>query len=250
MCGRYTYRLTWEQIVRLYQLTFDQPARNAAARYNICPATQVDVVALTEGKRTLVPMRWGLIPHWWAKPLKNMTLATFNARAETVAEKPMFRQAFEKRRCLIPASGYYEWHDTPDGKQPYYFTARDGSPALTIAGLWDEWIDRESGRPLKSCTMIITEPNEFVAEVHDRMPALLAERDFDAWLSGEAGTELLRPAPNELLHRWPVSQRVNSSRASDDDESLIAIEGSVATSDEFMAATIALGREVGQLGEY
>ncbi|HTE76067.1 MAG TPA: SOS response-associated peptidase [Xanthobacteraceae bacterium] len=150
-----------------------------------------------------------------------MKLATFNARAETVTEKPFFREAFKRTRCLIPVSGYYEWQDTPSGKQPYYFTARDGSPALTIAGLWDEWRDRESGETLRSCTMIITEPNKFVAEVHDRMPVLLAEEGFEPWLSGKAGLELLKPAPDDLLQKWPVSKRVNSSRASDDDPTLI-----------------------------
>ena len=82
-------------------------------------------------------MRWGLVPRWWSKPLKEVKMATFNARAETVETKPFFRDAFKRTRCLIPVSGYYEWQDTPDGKQPWYFTARDGSPALTIAGLWD-----------------------------------------------------------------------------------------------------------------
>jgi putative SOS response-associated peptidase YedK len=139
---------------------------------------------------------------------------TFNARAETVVEKPFFRQAFERNRCLIPVSGYYEWEDTPSGKQPWYFTARDGSPALTVAGLWDEWRGKTSGETLKSCTMIITDPNNFVAEVHDRMPVLLTEKDFEPWLSGSAG---LNPAAEDLLQRWSVSKRVNSSRAPDDD---------------------------------
>jgi putative SOS response-associated peptidase YedK len=105
-------------------------------------------------------------PWWWSKPLKEINLATFNARAETVATKPFFRDAFKRTRCLIPVSGYFEWQDTPGGKQPWYFTARDGSSALTVAGLWDEWKNPETGEPLKSCTMIVTEPNEFVAEVH------------------------------------------------------------------------------------
>ena len=168
-----------------------------------------------------MPVRWGLVPSWWSKPLKDLKLATFNARAETFAEKPFFRGAFKRNRCLIPVSGYYEWQDTPDGKQPWYFTARDGSPALSIAGLWDEWHDKASGKTLKSCTMIITEPSAFVAEVHDRMPALLAEQDFESWLSGGAGLELLKPAANDLLQRWPVSKRVNSSRAPDEDSTLI-----------------------------
>ena len=109
-------------------------------------------------------------------------------------EKPFFRSVFKRKRCLIPVSGYYEWQDTSDGKQPWYFTARDGSPALTIAGLWDEWTDIETRKRLKSCTMIITEPNKFVAEVHDRMPVLLDEKDYEPWLSGEAGLELFKPA--------------------------------------------------------
>ena len=138
-----------------------------------------------------------------------------------VAEKPMFRGSFKNKRCLIPVSGYYEWEDTPGRKQPWYFTARDGLPALTVAGLWDEWRDKANGETLKSCTMIITEPNEFVAEVHDRMPVLLAEKDFEPWLSGEAGAEVLKPAGNDLLQRWPVSRRVNSSQAADDDPTLI-----------------------------
>ncbi len=121
-------------------------------------------------------MHWGLIPSWWSKPIK---LAAFNARAETVVEMPFFRDAFKRTRCLIPVTGYYEWQGRPDGKQPWYFTARDDSPALTIGGLWDEWRDRTSGDTLKSCAMIITEPNKFVAEVHDRMPALIAEGDFE-----------------------------------------------------------------------
>ena len=120
-----------------------------------------------------------------------------------------------------PASGYYEWQDTPGGKQPWYFTARDGSPALTVAGLWDEWKDKETGKSLKSCTMIITEPNEFVAEVHDRMPVLLTEDQFDRWLRAEAGIEILKPTPNDFLQKWPVSKRVNSSRADDDGPTLI-----------------------------
>ena len=221
MCGRSTYRLTWEEIIALYRLTLDQPPVNTRARYNVCPTTTIDTIVSTDGQRTLVPMRWGLVPSWWSKSLKELKLATFNARAETVAEKPMFRSAFKRTRCLIPVSGYYEWQDTPDGKQPWYFTPRDGSPALTIAGLWDEWRDKANGEALKSCAMIICEPNDFVAEVQDRMPVLLSANDFEPWLRGEAGLELLKPAPNDLLQKWPVSKRVNSSRASDDDPTLI-----------------------------
>jgi putative SOS response-associated peptidase YedK len=221
MCGRATYKLTWEEIVALYRLTLGPAPHNFQPRFNVCPTTTIDAIVSTEGARTLERMRWGLVPGWWPKPLKELKLATFNARAETVDEKPMFRSAFKRKRCLIPVSGYYEWQDTPGGKQPWYFTARDGSPALTIAGVWDEWTDKETLKRLKSCAMIITEPNKFVAEVHDRMPVLLTEKQFDPWLSGEVGIEYLKPAPNDFLQKWPVSKRVNSSRADDDDATLI-----------------------------
>jgi putative SOS response-associated peptidase YedK len=166
--------------VRLYRLPLDTPARNAQPRYNICPTTTIDAV-IGHGKRELLPMRWGIVPSWWSKPLKEMKHATFNARAETVAEKAMFRDAFKRTRCLIPASGYFEWQDTPDGMQPYYFTRRDGEP-VTIAGLWDEWRDKQAGELVKSCAMVITEANEFVSEVHDRMPVILEQREAARFL--------------------------------------------------------------------
>ena len=145
-------------------------------------------------------------------------MATFNARAETVATKPFFRDAFKRNRCLIPMSGYYEWQDTPQGKQPWYFTADDGSPILTAAGLWNSWKNPETGQALLSCTMIITEPNALVAAVHDRMPVLLTEKQFEPWLRGEAGIEYLKPPGDDLLlQKWPVSKRVNSSKAPADD---------------------------------
>jgi putative SOS response-associated peptidase YedK len=221
MCGRFTVKATWAELVALYRLTMEAPPHNLRPRYNVCPTDPVDVVTADDNKRELVTMRWGLVPWWWSKPLKEMRVAKFNARAETVETKPVFRDAFKRTRCLIPLSGYYEWRDTPSGKQPWYFTATDGSPLLTAAGLWDEWKDRSTGERLKSCTMIITEPNEFAAEIHDRMPVFLMEDQFAPWLSGEAGTEFLKPAPSNYLQRWPVSKRVNSSKADADDHSLI-----------------------------
>jgi putative SOS response-associated peptidase YedK len=220
MCGRFTNRLTWREIVALYRLAVPvTPERNLPARYNICPTDTVDTIIERGGKRDLVSMRWGLIPAWWKKSAKEMP-ATFNARAETLADKPMFRDAFRRNRCLIPASGYYEWLATPTGKQPYYYTARDGS-ALTLAGLWDEWKDRETGTPLQSCTMVVTKANALAAKVHNRMPVLLQPQDFDGWLAGTTGTELLKPASDDYLQVWPVSRRVNSSRAPNDDPALI-----------------------------
>jgi putative SOS response-associated peptidase YedK len=220
MCGRFTNRLTWREIVALYRLTVPAaPERNLPARYNICPTQMIDAVMVSQGKRELVPMRWGLVPSWWKKTLKELP-STFNARAETVAVKPMFRSAFNRTRCLIPASGYYEWANTANGKQPYYFSARDGAP-LTMAGLWGEWKNIETGEPLKSCAIIVTSANAVAGKVHDRMPVLLQAKDFHGWLAGNAGIELLRPAPDDYLQSWPVSKRVNSSRAPGDDPTLI-----------------------------
>src|SRR5271169_5718777 len=126
-------------------------------------------------------MRWGLARSWWNKPLKELRLATFNARAETVAETPFFRSSFKRTRCLIPASGYYEWRTVGKEKQPYYFARRDGQ-TITIAGLWSEWKNSETGTLQNTCTMIITQANKFVAGVHDRMPLILEEKQFETWL--------------------------------------------------------------------
>jgi putative SOS response-associated peptidase YedK len=182
MCGRFTVKATWAELIALYRLRMAAPPHNLQPRYNVCPADPVDVVTAEGGKRELGPMRWRLVPRWWSKPLKELRMATFNARAETVETKPFFRDAFKRTRCLIPMSGYFEWQARASGKQPWYFTAADGSPLLTAAGLWDRWKDRATGEQIKSCTMIITKPNDFVAEVHDRMPVLLTDDQFPPWL--------------------------------------------------------------------
>jgi putative SOS response-associated peptidase YedK len=221
MCGRFTNKLTWAEVVALYRLTMDRPPHNMPPNYNVCPTDPVDTVVEHAGKRDLVQMRWGLVPYWWTGYLKSLRLSTFNARVETVETKPFFREPFKRRRCLMPMSGYYEWQNTSHGKQPWYFTARDGSPILTAAALWDEWKNKETGERLKSCAMLISEPNEFVAEVHDRMPVLLMPSQFEHWLRGSMGVEELRPAPNDYLQRWPVSKRVSSSKADKEDATLI-----------------------------
>jgi putative SOS response-associated peptidase YedK len=205
----------------MYQLMVPAAIPNMRPSFNVCPTDPVDTVVANDGRHELETMRWGLIPFWWSKPLKELRLATFNARVETVTTKPFFREPFKSRRCLMPVSGYFEWQDTPGGKQPCYFTARDGSPVLTVAGLWDQLKNKETGERIKSCAMIITEPNSFVAEVHDRMPVLLMPNQFEHWLSGNMGVDELKPAPNDYLQRWPVSKRVNSSKADKDDVSLI-----------------------------
>jgi putative SOS response-associated peptidase YedK len=152
-------------------------------------------------------------------PLKQLP-ATFNARAESVADKPMFRDAFMRRRCIIPASGYYEWIARPDGKQPYFISAADGG-VLSFAGLWDRWKTPETGEPAASCTIIVTDANALTRPIHDRMPVLLDKADIESWLNGTGGTELLRPAADDHLRMWPVSRRVNKTGTGDDDQTLI-----------------------------
>jgi putative SOS response-associated peptidase YedK len=219
MCGRFVQRYTWDDVQELYELP-DGPAPNLQAHYNVAPTDAVNVVrSATGGAAELVSMRWGLVPWWWKKPLKQVP-ANFNARAETVADKPMFRDAFARHRCVIPASGYYEWLKRPDGRQPYFISAADGS-VLSFAGLWDRWKNPETGEPVISCTIIVTDANELTRPIHDRMPVVLDKADIRLWLSGEAGTELLKPAAEDRLRMWPVSRRVNKTGAGDDDSTLI-----------------------------
>jgi putative SOS response-associated peptidase YedK len=219
MCGRFTQAYTWQELVALYRLTV--PAVNLQPRYNIAPTTTIDVIIPRGADRLeLTPMRWGLISYWWKKTTKEVP-STFNARVETVAEKPMFRDAFKRSRCVIPASGYYEWKSTPTGKQPYYISAADGS-VLSFAGLWDEWHDIETGEIVKSCTIIVTAANDFTRRVHERMPVVLEQ--FEPWLTGAAGAGMLKPAPEDMLQMWPVSRKVNRVGNDSDGTLIIAIQ--------------------------
>ena len=195
-----------------------QASVNIAPRYNIAPTTMIDVVVPHETGRGLPTMRWGLIPSWWKKTAKEAP-STFNARAETVATKPMFRTAFKRSRCLIPTSGYYEWKATSTGKQPYYISAHDAS-VLSFAGLWDEWRDIETGEAVKSCTIIVTDANALTRQIHERMPVVIAPERFGPWLTGVAGTELLKSVPEEMLQMWSVSRKVNRV-GNDSDPTLI-----------------------------
>jgi len=214
MCGRFTQYLTWAELHRLSSLLLND-GRNLQARYNIAPTTTVDVIRLNaEGRQELVPMRWGLVPGWWDKPL-NKVPATFNARIETVEKMPMFRDAWKKRRCIIPASGFFEWTGDKGAKIPHYFTASDGNP-MAFAGLWDRW-KNELGDEVLSCTIIVGEGNDWMQEFHDRSPVLLDPSDFEAWLNGTAGKEILRQPPVGAMREWIVSTRVNKSGESDDD---------------------------------
>lgn len=218
MCGRFTQNYTWEQVHAF--LSVFGPPRNLRPRYNIAPTTTIDVVRAGPEGREIVPMRWGLVPGWWKKPIKDLP-ATFNARAETVAEKPMFRGAFKERRCIIPASGFYEWTGERPNRQPHLFAAADGSPILAFAGLWDRGREPGSIVEAPSATIIVCGASAWMEKYHDRMPVLLHREDFDGWLSGTAGTEVLKCAPESALREWLVSTRLNRTGVGDDDPSII-----------------------------
>ena len=226
MCGRFTQHYTWAEVHAFLNVFGDLGTpRNLQPRYNIAPTTFIDVVTTRVRDREIVgrevvPMRWGLIPTWWKKSRKDVP-ATFNARAETVAEKPMFRGAFKYRRCIIPASGFYEWTGGRDARQPHLFTAADGAPVLAFAGLWDRWIDPDNFDEVISATIIVSGASAWMAPYHDRMPVLLEPQSFDAWLDGSLGANALKPAAEAALCEWPVSKRLNRTGFGDDDPTII-----------------------------
>jgi putative SOS response-associated peptidase YedK len=219
MCGRFTQHYTWAEVHAFLSLL--GTPRNLRPHYNIAPTMTVNMVRLDrDGRREMVSMRWGLVPYFWKKNLKEAP-ATFNARAETVAEKPMFREAFKRRRCIIPASGFFEWTGEKGDKQPHLFTAADGSPILAFAGLWEKWREPETSEDVLSCTIIVSGASSWMAPYHDRMPVLLGAKDFDAWLNGTLGADALKPAAESALREWPVSKRVNRSGEGDDDPTIV-----------------------------
>ena len=196
----------------------DQFALEAAiewdARYNIAPSQNVMTVSLDHGKRVAVLRRWGLVPSWAADPKIGNSL--INARAETVAEKPAFRSAFKRHRCLVIADGFYEWRNDGKTKQPFFIRMKNEMP-FAFAGLAEHWAKE---KVIDSATIITTEPNELMASIHDRMPVILPEMAYDLWLDPEfQGKEkllsLLKPCSAEDLIATPVSTLVNSPRNED-----------------------------------
>ena len=181
-------------------------------RYNIAPTQQIPVVledASNDG-RTLEMMHWGLIPSWSKDP--SIGARMINARAETVSEKPSYRSAFKRRRCLIVADGFYEWKKTDAGKQPYYLRLKDESP-FGFAGLWESW-SMDGGEELRSATIITTEPNEVTAKIHNRMPVILPPDLYDAWLEPDNDDQeellsMLTSYPAKEMEAYPVSKCVN-----------------------------------------
>lgn len=216
MCGRFALISDTERLAEIFGLdmTAVTGIPPAVPRYNIAPTQPVAAVRLSPetGRRELTFFRWGLIPSW----AKDMSIGArmINARSESVAEKPSFRAAFKRRRCIIPADGFYEWQKLNGGKQPVYIHGVEGQ-LLGLAGLWEVWRDPE-GSSLQTCTILTTRPNELVAPIHNRMPVILEPEDYDLWLNPgdkpEQGLHLLRPYPAEKLEAYPVSKLVNSPK--------------------------------------
>ena len=203
MCGRFQLKLAEEW---LGDLGLEMP--DLPPRYNVAPTQEVLAVREETGRREAALLKWGLVPHWADDPAVGGRL--INARAESVARKPAFRDPFKSQRCLVPADGFYEWRRVGRAKDPFLFRMRDGK-TFAFAGVWDRWV-RKRGR-IDSCAVLTTAANEVVTPVHDRMPVILERDASDLWLDPKARPEdlhaLLRPFPAERMEAVPVSPRVN-----------------------------------------
>ena len=224
MCGRFTSRSTAAELAEHFDVD-EVVAPDLGPRFNVAPTDPVYAVAETaERVRRLGTFRWGLVP-FWADDLK-VGARMINARAEGIADKPAFRRSFERRRCIVPADGFYEWERVAKGarKQPWYISGIDGEP-LAFAGLWDTWRAKDDdAHPVRSCTIITGPPNAKVARLHDRMPVVLPREAWDEWLDPGnhhvAGLQsLLVAAPDDLFDLVPVSTAVN--RVTNDGPDLI-----------------------------
>ena len=210
MCGRFTLTVDPDELQQQFGLSQPPPAE-LGPRFNIAPSQAVAVVA-NNAERTLELFQWGLIPSWAKDPKIGNKL--INARAETLPEKPSFRAALKRRRCLVLADGFYEWKkEAAGGKTPMFIRMQDGRP-FAFAGLWETW-QSPDGSLLKTCTIITTEPNQLMAGIHNRMPAILPPAAYDQWLTaGELPTpeamSLLKPYDPAQMQAMPVSPRVNS----------------------------------------
>jgi putative SOS response-associated peptidase YedK len=217
MCGRYTVTSAPEVLRALFRYA-EQP--NFPPRYNIAPTQPIAIVRLVEGKRQFALVRWGLLPSWVKDP-KTFALL-INARGESVAEKPAFRAAMKRRRCLIPADGFYEWQAAGERKRPYYIHAKSGAP-LAFAGLWETWTG-PNGEEMETAAIVTTRANRLLAAIHDRMPVIVPPEAFDFWLDGahvdaKTAAAIIAPAPEGLLEAYEISTAVN--RTANDNPKLL-----------------------------
>jgi putative SOS response-associated peptidase YedK len=214
MCGRYVIISTPDAVRALFGYG-ELP--NFPSRYNVAPTQPIPIVRLVEGRRSFALMRWGMLPSWVKDP-KTFPLL-INARGESVLEKPAFRNAVRRRRCLIPTDGFYEWQAGPAGapKRPYFVRAKRGpdgtAPPLAFAGLWETWTG-PNGEEMDTAAIITTAANHTLAAIHERMPVFVAPEAFDLWLDcanvdADAATTLIKPAPESLLEVYGVSSAVN-----------------------------------------
>jgi putative SOS response-associated peptidase YedK len=218
MCGRYAITTAPEAIRALFGYP-EQP--NFPARYNVAPTQPVPIVRLAEGQRSFTLVRWGLIPAWVKDPRSFSLL--INARGESVLDKPAFRNAMRRRRCLFPADGFYEWRQEGKAKRPFFIRPKSGTP-VAFAGLWETWTG-PNGEEMDTAAIVTTTANRALRHIHDRMPVIVAQAAFDFWLDGnnvdaETAAALIAPAPDDLLETYEISSAVNS--AANDSAELIA----------------------------
>ncbi|MEP4038336.1 SOS response-associated peptidase [Pseudophaeobacter sp.] len=208
MCGRLALTLPNDAMAQIFAASPANDLPNLP-NYNICPTNRVHVIAASGEARQLVSMRWGFLPHWYDSETSGPLL--INARAETIAKKPAFAQACRQRRCLIPATGFYEWTKDAEGRRlPWYIHSADDAP-LALAGIWQSW----GPDAQKTCAIVTTGANQTLSAIHHRMPLVLQPQDWPLWL-GEAGkgaASLMQPGPEEQLHMHRVAPEVNSNRA-------------------------------------
>ncbi len=210
MCGRFAQIEPLSNIIKTFFI--DEFTTELTPHYNIAPGTRILSIVSNNGKRLLVDLQWGLVPHWVKDPSIGQKL--INARGESVNEKPSFRGAFKKNRCLIPASGFYEWKKEGKIKIPHYVKLKSGDP-FTFAGLHETWIS-PAGRELHTCTIITTTANSIMEPIHDRMPVIIPREKYDLWLDIVSQPEdllaLVAPYPADEMQLYPVSTMINSPK--------------------------------------
>ena len=220
MCGRFAFFSPSEATAALFGVDGSVAVE---PRYNIAPTQFIAAVREDEEQnRELVMLRWGLVPFWAKDPAIGNRM--INARAETVAERPSYRAAFQHRRCLVLADGFYEWRKEGNTKTPYFISLASGKP-FGLAGLWENWTDKNSGESIQSTTLITTAANDFMATLHHRMPVILQADTANEWLSGSGDFLERSAASSPALQAWPVDRRVNNARNSGAE--LIAATGDI-----------------------
>jgi putative SOS response-associated peptidase YedK len=218
MCGRARLSSDVSEIRLVFKIPPERPAPNFAASWNVAPTDPLPIVRYDAKvhQRSLDVMRWGLVP-FWAKDIK-LGFANINAKAEGIENKPALREAFQQRRCLVPVDNFYEWQKTASGKQPYAIGLK-GDRLMALAGLWENWRS-PAGERIRSFAIVTTEPNELCAQLHNRMPVVLAPEAWPAWLGEEPADQahlkaLLAPYPSDDMTCWPVSARVGNVKNND-----------------------------------